>query len=307
MPNYLGIPKYADDVDLQNYCRTRDTIRRFQAQWQQGYDNYAAYFGRPFRAWQFAQALPVGAAKRMQGLYRSDIPVAKLIKLRLSQKQGLNYCPYCGLQKNVTSDHYLPQAHFPQYAVFSRNLVPSCSDCQSAAAKHDWFPGFTSRGGQPKRRPAGRLLHPYFDRFLRRRVLRIDFQPAEIISGHNFAAIVKDPAQRRLIEFHVHKMNISENADTTIRTFWTALLKDIRRNPQNATDLEVLKRYLDGEMQKLLDRSFARNSVEYVFYCSIRADVCRLQFLIDAARAMHIAPAAPPTHNVPIQKGPAFK
>ncbi|WP_454737249.1 HNH endonuclease [Cupriavidus necator] len=188
MPNYLGSPKFADYDALRRYCRQKDAIRRFDRQLRQGYDDYSAYFGRPFRAWQFAQSLPADAAQRMKSLYRSDLKVVGLIKRRLSQRQGLNSCPYCGLQKNVTADHYLPKEHFPQYAVFSRNLVPSCSDCQSPAGKHHWFPGFTTDETPPQRRPSGRLLHPYFDEFLRRRVLRIDFQPAEVLTEHSLKA-----------------------------------------------------------------------------------------------------------------------
>lgn len=302
MPNYLDGPKYADYDDLQKHCRKQDAIRRFHRQLREGYDDYAAHFRKPYRAWQFAQSLPAETVERMRKLYRSNLPVVELIKDRLSQRQGLNNCPYCGLPKNVTADHYLPKEHFPQYAVLSRNLVPSCSDCQSPAGKHHWFPGFVSDESPPKRRPSDRLLHPYFDRFLRRRVLRIDFQPAEVLTEHTIVVIAKNPVQRRLVEFHVGKLKISAKATTTIRQYWTGLLKDVRRNPQNAANVAVLKRYLDGEKQKLLDRCLARNSVEYVFYCSVREDSSRLQFLVDAARV-----AAPPMHNVPMEKGHTFK
>lgn len=39
-------------------------------------------------------------------------------------------CPFCGgIGTPTTIDHFLPKAHFPQYAVFPPNLVPSCKDC----------------------------------------------------------------------------------------------------------------------------------------------------------------------------------
>lgn len=39
-------------------------------------------------------------------------------------------CPFCGgigTPRNL--DHFLPKAHFPQFSVLPRNLVPACRDC----------------------------------------------------------------------------------------------------------------------------------------------------------------------------------
>jgi hypothetical protein len=39
-------------------------------------------------------------------------------------------CPFCGgigMPRNL--DHFLPKAHFPQFSVLPRNLVPACLDC----------------------------------------------------------------------------------------------------------------------------------------------------------------------------------
>lgn len=49
-------------------------------------------------------------------------------------------CPYCGLPKNITVDHYLPRKHqaFPHLSFLSLNLVPACSDCQGA--KGSFYP-----------------------------------------------------------------------------------------------------------------------------------------------------------------------
>lgn len=61
-------------------------------------------------------------------------------------------CPYCGIGRVTTLDHYLPKAKFPRLSVLVTNLVPSCRDCNlggkgtSVAA---------SAGGQP--------IHPYYD------------------------------------------------------------------------------------------------------------------------------------------------
>lgn len=61
-------------------------------------------------------------------------------------------CPYCGGPAHYTLDHYLPkEAGFGHLAIYSGNLVPSCSFCQSA--KHKLVP----------KNPVDRCVHPYFD------------------------------------------------------------------------------------------------------------------------------------------------
>ncbi|MDI3236475.1 hypothetical protein QK289_15795 [Exiguobacterium antarcticum] len=39
------------------------------------------------------------------------------------------YCPYCGLDKPRTIDHYLPKAIFPEFSIFPLNLIPCCNYC----------------------------------------------------------------------------------------------------------------------------------------------------------------------------------
>ncbi|MCW7506195.1 thioredoxin family protein [Leptospira levettii] len=39
------------------------------------------------------------------------------------------HCPYCGLYHSDTFDHYLYKEEFPEFAIYSQNLIPSCSRC----------------------------------------------------------------------------------------------------------------------------------------------------------------------------------
>lgn len=46
-------------------------------------------------------------------------------------------CPFCGgigTPRNL--DHFLPKAHFPQFSVLPRNLVPACRDCNMDGKGH---------------------------------------------------------------------------------------------------------------------------------------------------------------------------
>jgi hypothetical protein len=61
-------------------------------------------------------------------------------------------CPMCGNQTVGTVEHYLPKTPFPEFSVFSWNLIPSCISCnQKRGSKHVNGVGY-------------QLLHPIFDR-----------------------------------------------------------------------------------------------------------------------------------------------
>ena len=64
---------------------------------------------------------------------------------------NLRVCPYCGVNRASTLDHYLPKSHYSSLALDPANLVPGCRECNHAKGDsnpdgHDAF------------------VHPYFDR-----------------------------------------------------------------------------------------------------------------------------------------------
>jgi hypothetical protein len=66
-----------------------------------------------------------------------DKPARKMYDALLNSAK--EKCPFCGgigTPRNL--DHFLPKAHFPQFSVLSRNLVPSCRDCNMDGKGHDF-------------------------------------------------------------------------------------------------------------------------------------------------------------------------
>ena len=62
-------------------------------------------------------------------------------------------CPFCGgigTPRNL--DHFLPKAHFPQFAVLPRNLVPACRDCNMGG-----------KGQAFATNAEDQIIHPYAD------------------------------------------------------------------------------------------------------------------------------------------------
>lgn len=79
-------------------------------------------------------------------------------------------CPLCALRKVNSLDHYLPKAHYPQYAISPINLYPCCTDCNK------------SKGDKKKLTKGKQTINPYFDNIENQQWL--------------FARVVKDPIVR---------------------------------------------------------------------------------------------------------------
>lgn len=69
----------------------------------------------------------------------------------LLRSELLGSCPMCGNSALGTVEHYLPKTPFPEFSVFSLNLVPSCSSCNQ------------KRGSKHANGVKHQLLHPIFD------------------------------------------------------------------------------------------------------------------------------------------------
>ncbi|CAG9416903.1 HNH endonuclease [Providencia alcalifaciens] len=94
--------------------------------------------------------------------YYSSPPVSheKINDIRRVNNNSL--CPMCGSMHRGTLDHVLPKNIFPEFSIFSRNLVPACK-CNS-------LKGITVSNGA-----GARILHPYYDKILGNRLISAKF------------------------------------------------------------------------------------------------------------------------------------
>jgi len=80
------------------------------------------------------------------------VPFASLRK-HLMRPVRVARCPFCGISEASTLDHYLPKEQHPQFAVYSRNLVPCCGHCNGKKGEL-----ILNRATDVRF-----FLHPYFD------------------------------------------------------------------------------------------------------------------------------------------------
>jgi hypothetical protein len=84
-----------------------------------------------------------------------EVETAPLNRLRgrLLGRMLTARCPFCGIGESSTLDHYLPKENYPEFAIMSRNLVPSCSPCNTRK----------SRLVVDEDTNVRLFLHPYYD------------------------------------------------------------------------------------------------------------------------------------------------
>lgn len=74
------------------------------------------------------------SGQHLKDAYKSN-PI-DLLRLKIQIKKSLPpalkaRCPYCMISAHNTFDHYFSKDLYPEYAIFSYNLIPSCSECNS--------------------------------------------------------------------------------------------------------------------------------------------------------------------------------
>lgn len=77
---------------------------------------------------------------------------ARSIYDRLMGSAPNERCPYCGVGRVTTLDHFLPKAKFPKLSVLVTNLVPACRDCNMGG-----------KGTSIATRADDQPIHPYYD------------------------------------------------------------------------------------------------------------------------------------------------
>lgn len=64
----------------------------------------------------------------LQSCYGNNVAFDEARKILLS---SVFKCPYCLLNRPNTLDHYFDKSDYPEYSVFTPNLIPCCSECNS--------------------------------------------------------------------------------------------------------------------------------------------------------------------------------
>lgn len=200
-----GNPRVADHVMLK--AATNKVVGRYLT-----YQNARGELAG-LRAVGWSAALKT----RLAALY-SDPPTALVHLAAIRRRGSAAVCPMCGGLGTWSLDHVLPKGRFPEFYIFSRNLVPACP-CNSQ--RNDDYKGPLQ--GQ-------RILHPYYDDILERRLVRARFMPPFPAPKVSIQICVTTGRFARAVRFHVeHTLQ-----KTNVIDHWTELWVNLLRQPRDA-------------------------------------------------------------------------
>ncbi|HAQ71765.1 MAG TPA: hypothetical protein DCR48_12385 [Flavobacteriales bacterium] len=75
----------------------------------------------------------------MEHCYSSSTVGLSALKTAIKANHGIldrELCPYCSIREPSEFDHYLPKSKFQEFAVFSKNLIWTCHQCNHKKREH---------------------------------------------------------------------------------------------------------------------------------------------------------------------------
>ncbi|MEZ2129751.1 MULTISPECIES: HNH endonuclease [unclassified Sinorhizobium] len=135
----------------------------------------------------------------------------KLASIRNDLMRGVEHCPICGISAPRQLDHYLPKATFQPLAVYTRNLVPTCGECnQSKSAT------VAAAAGQ-------QFVHAYFEQ-----LPQVDFLQASlttdgglVVNFHIDGNVGLPQLLHERLTFQLVRLHLNERYAREINTYLT--------------------------------------------------------------------------------------
>lgn len=220
---HLPAPRASDVLNLRLLARNTqlDSYPALLAAYRnilQSYCSYRSVDGNAKApAVLAALALPEALKPLLRNHYSSPPDSLKPFLLNLRRRTSPDVCTMCGSPKSGQLDHVFPKQNFPEFSVFSLNLVPAC-DCNVKRSTN-----FVGAGADE------RVLHPYFDDVLSQRVVRALIEPSQ---EHGYErprisiAILLQPAAAGFgaVNFHVanvlNRTDVLYHFDATWPKYW---------------------------------------------------------------------------------------
>ncbi|MBH1496747.1 hypothetical protein JY423_14430 [Stenotrophomonas maltophilia] len=203
-------------------------------------------------------------SKYLHAHYKHPPASHKFIK-KLRDDNAAMTCTMCGSPNCGTLDHILPKAIYPEFSLFSANLVPACL-CNNK--RKDAY-----RGGAGER-----VLHPYFDEFMQERLVTCRFRDHDRAPSieilNNLSATDANFAS---VEFHIKNVVRKSAISGSLRKDWGTLVRrpslihsSLGTAPVSKVDLIKI---LSEELYKSDDRQQSKNSWSSIFISGLLEDV----------------------------------
>lgn len=236
-----------------------------KAEWKARTQVYLDNNGSPAHVPTWA-AIPVAKKKSFKNLYTHPAPgSAQGIVLDDLNDHELNLCPACGeFGKPNTLDHYLPKGKYPHFSITPVNLFPMCDSCQKEKLEKT----HTARESRL-------FLHPYFDDFVERQILRIVIHPP--YDTPTFSIELMDwlsDEQRAVVRAHIRELAIERRFAGFFKGESMRILKHAAKIRKGNQTIEE-----SVELFRSLHEDPTLNSWQHLYYRAVLDNPDMLEYL----------------------------
>jgi hypothetical protein len=188
------------------------------------YDAYDAGLGVPSQALKGGELLQQLRDAIYSG-YDFTQTGGKLASIRSTLMAGVELCPICGIAPPRQLDHHLPRSDYRPLAVYPRNLIPLCQECNQSKSK------------SAADEPAQQFFHPYLENIPDAPFLRAG---VAIEGGGLIATFDIDPAApiqalaRERLSFVLQRLKLNERYAREINIYLTSQATAVRMLFDNA-------------------------------------------------------------------------
>ncbi|WP_306391584.1 HNH endonuclease [Telluria beijingensis] len=256
---YLGVPKY-DDFDiirrlskkdnLASYPLLEKSLKSIESEYTH-YKNVAGDGTKLNQPLALANALKEGL-KADYGRKLKDLSYIAEIRSELSP----DVCPMCGSFAFGQVDHLIPKTLYPEFSLFSHNLVPACGCNQSKSSSYMNASG-------------ARIFHPYYDKELQKRISYIAFS-GDVSAPSVEVELARDFMTNESAKFHVQSIIRKTNILNWAGAEWAKIVGRPRKTVFSRLTIPVSARdftdFLQGLFLEFDDEYGTPNNWKSMFY-----------------------------------------
>ena len=135
-----------------------------------------------------------------------------LFHIRSSIKASVKRCPICAIGPAKELDHYLAKADFGPFAIYVRNLVPICHDCNNSKGTHG-----TDVAHE-------RFIHAYFDELPDEHLsVELMLNDGGLVTDFGVSELGPENAEiEQRIGFQIDRLNLSERWSDEVIVYLSA-------------------------------------------------------------------------------------
>ena len=181
------------------------------------------------------------AKDELEGLYSNNVYLNEAKKKILV----VNKCPYCRINHPNTLDHYFDKSDYPEFSVFTPNLIPCCSECNGKK-------GVIVFDANNNRQ----FIHFYYDQLPDYQFLFVRFTltPCEKIPTVNvYLNIPSTETLKSQIEFHFSRLELLSKYKDQIQEKISTIIGLIRKADKEGFTVSQMRNILCCQYDSMVE------------------------------------------------------